>query len=82
MKQIKATTIADAKQEAKAYSAAHHGVYVTITACFGLFLSESKRLNVFAPSDSYIKCYWLNGVEKPFSEKQKIADQLATPIMS
>ena len=75
-------TIKSAKLAASKISEEHPGMYVTVFACFGLYLSCHKRLNVFAPSDSYIKSYWLNGKEKPFTRKQKIANDLATPTMS
>ena len=72
----------EAKQFAKEFSLKNKGQYVTLFACFGLFLNHSKRLNVFAPSDSLFGVYWLNGIEKPFTTKQKIADEQSTPTLS
>ena len=74
--------VESAKQEALKVSKEQPGMYVTICACFGLFVLTSKRLNVFAPTDSYIKSYWLNGKEKPFTDAQISADWNATPTMS
>ena len=71
----------DARRYALNFSKKNPGNYITLYACFGLFVHSHKRLNVFAPSDSYGKSYWLNGKEKNFSEKQVIADQNATPTM-
>jgi hypothetical protein len=78
---IQYNTVEDARAAALKTSQENPKMYVTIYACFGLFISCHKRLNVFAPTDSYIKSYWLNGTEKPFSQKQIIADQIATPTM-
>ena len=72
----------EAKQFGKEFSLKNKGQYVTLFACFGLFLNHSKRLNVFAPSDSLFGVYWLNGIEKPFTTKQKIADEQSTPTLS
>ena len=72
---------AEAKQFAKEYSLKNPGVYVTLFACFGIFLSTSKQLNVYEPSDSLFDVYWLNGKEKSFTTKQKIADERATPTL-
>ena len=71
-----------ARREALKVSKEKRGMYVTIHACFGLYVLASKRLHVFAPSDSYIKSYWLNGKEKPFSGAQITANWNATPTMS
>lgn len=71
----------EAKQFAKEFSLKNKGHYVTLYSCFGLFLNHSKRLNVFAPSDSLFGVYWLNGIEKPFTTKQKIADEKSTPTL-
>ena len=72
----------EAKQFAKEFSLKNKGQYVTLFACFGLFLNHSKRLNVYAPSDSLFGDYWLNGVEKSFTTRQKIADEQSTPTLS
>ena len=71
----------EAKQFAKEYSLKNPKVYVTLFSCFGIFLNTSKRLNVFAPSDSLFGVYWFNGKEKAFTTKQKIADEKATPTL-
>ena len=81
------TSLNDARAEALRISIAHPTLYVTIGSCFGWIVSTSKRLNVFAPSDyadpfGRTGTYWLKGVEKRFTEKQRIADQNATPMMS
>ena len=73
---------AEAKQFAKEYSLKNPGVYVTLFAAFGIFLNASKRLNVFAPSDSLFDVYWINGIEKSFTTKQKITDERATPTLN
>ena len=70
------------KDKAKQISLKNPGKYVTIAACFGIEYVVSKRLHVFAPSDSFVKSYWLNGIEKPFSNKQIIRDQILTPSMA
>lgn len=73
-----------ARAEAKEISRQHPGKYVTIRTCFGLFVSISDRLHVFAPSDAHaaFKFYYLNGIEKPFSKAQTIRDQNLTPTMN
>ena len=73
---------AEAKQFAKEFSLKNGGQYVTLFACFGLFLNHSKNLNVFAPSDSLFGVYWLNGIEKSFTTKQKRADEKAAPTLN
>ena len=55
------------------------GKYITLSSCFGIFLSIKPRLNIFDPSDSCVSWYALNGSVKQFSNKQKIADYNATP---
>lgn len=75
-----------ARKAALKLSGENPRAYVTITPAFGWMVTVSKRLNVFAPSDSTepfgrTGTYWLNGVEKPFTQKQKIADQNKTPLM-
>ena len=71
----------DAIEFAKKASIDNPGCYVTLYACFGIFVKIHKRLNVFAPSDSLFGIYWLNGKEKPFTAKQKIAAEKATPSL-
>jgi len=75
-------TIAEARAFAKATSAADPGTYYTYHACFGLYLAGARRLDVFAPTDTpyQLRYYYLSGREKPFSEAQVVADQLATPV--
>lgn len=72
-------TLPEAKRIAQAYSKEHPESYVTLFACFGLYLSATKRLHVNAPADSIGDCYWKAGIEKPFTESQRIQDQLHTP---
>ena len=79
---MQATTEPAAKREAVAISKKHPGKYVTIHNCFGLYAGLHSRLCVFAPSDSIADWYVLNGKLKPFTERQRIADQNASPTMS
>ena len=74
-------TAAEGRAFAKTLSIKNPGMYVTLYTCFGLYAHLSKRLHVFAPTDSYGPSYWLNGKERPFTENQRIADQNATPTM-
>ena len=74
-------TLREAKPVALQASRDNLGKYVTLRACFGLFVSISGRLHVFAPGDSIGGIYWLNGREKPFTQAQVIADQNATPAL-
>ena len=71
----------EAKQFALQQSLNNPDMYVTLFACFGIFCDIKKRLNVFAPSDSLFGVYWLNGKEKRFTTKQRIADEKATPTL-
>tara|TARA_A100001035_G_C27736162_1_gene479199 strand:+ start:176 stop:439 length:264 start_codon:yes stop_codon:yes gene_type:complete len=71
----------EAKQFALQQSLNNPDMYVTLFACFGIFCDMQKRLNVFAPSDSLFGVYWLNGKEKAFTTKQRIADEKATPTL-
>ena len=73
---------AEAKATALAASINNKGCYVTVYACFGLFMKVSKRLNTFDPSDSLFGVYWLNGKEKEFTTAQKTKDEQSTPCMS
>lgn len=77
-------SLKDARAAALKMSQENPKVYVTLFAMFALIIHTSKRLDVFQPSDSPRDCksYWLNGKEKPFSQKQVIACQNATPMMS
>lgn len=73
----------DARIEMKRISKQHPGKYCVPCACFGIFLHVLGKLHVNAPSDTPIglKFYYLNGVEKPFTEAQRIACQQATPAL-
>jgi len=75
-------TLDSAKQFARKYSEDNPGQYVTLFANFGIYISVSKRLGTFAPSDSIGGVYWFNGREKPFTSAQQVADQNATPTLS
>jgi len=82
MREIKAKSEDEAKTEAAQASKTNGGKYVTVTACFGLFICESERLHVFSPSDSAFGWYALNGKIKDFTDSQRIADQQATPALA
>ena len=76
----------DARKVALAASIADPSRYFYIHELFGWYVCAEKRLNVFAPSDGtsiwgHTGTYWKNGKEKPFTKRQRIADQNATPIM-
>ena len=75
-------TINEAKTEAMKLSEKNPGTYYTLYSCFGIFIQSSKRLHVFAPSDSCYPAYWHNGIEKPFSTAQIANDWANTPTMS
>lgn len=76
------TNATEARATALKLSRANPGMYVTIFSCFGAYCHMGKSLHVNAPTDSWGKSYWLNGVEKPFTSAQRLADDLATPTMS
>jgi len=68
-------------------SASDPSSYFWISNCFGWVINSGKRLPVNAPSDGshwsgMTASYWKGGKERNFSEKQRIADQNATPMMS
>ena len=63
-------------------SKANPGKYVTLYACFGLFVRLDDHLHVHAPTDSVGGSYWLNGRAHPFTDSQHGADQRATPALS
>jgi len=76
--------IDEARAFALAESKKNPTSYYLITSCFGWFVESASRLRVQSPSDAthfsgQTGTYWKNGKEKPFTEKQKIADELATP---
>ena len=71
----------EAVKFAKEASIENPDCYVTLFSCFGIFVKIHKRLNVFGPSDSLFGIYWLNGKEKTFTAKQKIAAEKATPSL-
>ena len=68
--------------EAIALSVANPGKYVTVINLFGPFASVDNRLNVFAPTDSAVDEYFLNGKTKKFTAAQRTADSVATPQLS
>ena len=82
MIEMKAKTEAAAKKEAVKRSESNGGKYVLVISCFGAFMVEHKRLNVFAPTDSCFGWYALNGKVKNFTGAQVVADQIATPAMA
>lgn len=82
MTKLTARNEAEAKSEAIQLSNENPGMYITITATFGLYASLAKRLHTFAPSDSVFAWYVLNGTIRQFSSAQRIADQNATPKRS
>ena len=70
-----------------AASTADPSSYFWISNCFGWVINSANRLPVHAPSDGshwsgMTTSYWKGGKERNFSEKQRIADQNATPMMS
>lgn len=71
-----------AKQFARKLSVENPGKYVLLIACFGIFATMHTRLNVYAPSDSCIDTYWLNGKAHKFTKRQRVADQNATPTLT
>ena len=79
-------TIQEAKDFAQKLSAKNPSKYITLYSCFGLFAEISDRLHIHTPSGSsnpFLNTgYWLNGKERPFTEKQRIADQNATPTLT
>lgn len=79
-------TIQEAKDFAQKLSAKNPSKYITLYSCFGLFAEINDRLHIHAPSDSGSPLlntgYWLKGKERPFTEKQSIADQNATPTLT
>ena len=74
-------TVSEAVKDAIKLSKANPKLYYTLYDCFGIFIAEHKRLNIFAPTDSFYKAYFKGGKEKLFTEAQRIADQNATPFM-
>jgi len=82
MKEMKARTEQAAREEARKHSEGNGGAYVLVTACFGLFMEDRKRLGVHAPSDSVFGWYAHKGRVKSFTDAQQIADQNATPVLS
>jgi len=59
----------------------HPNQYVIVVAAFGLYTAVSKRLNIFAPDESYFSWYVRNGKVRQFTTKQKISAQNATPTL-
>jgi|TARA_Y100000310_G_C20040279_1_gene515837 hypothetical protein len=78
-------TLKEAKDFCKELSIKNPKKYINLFANFGLYAEISNRLNIHAPSSSgspFLNTgYWLNGKEKPFTEKQIITDQNATPTL-
>ena len=72
-------TIDQARKFAADLSKENPGQYVTLSACFGIFATVSKKLHVHSPTDSVGDSYWLNGQEKKFTDSQAAADYRATP---
>lgn len=75
-------TLDHIKRQARDYSIAHPGMYVIVVDAFGPFIVARPRFGVYTPTDTPLDCYWLNGREKKFTQRQIIADQLATPTLS
>jgi len=71
----------EAKENARKASIDNKGKYITLYACFGIYMQISKRFNVHDPSDSLFGAYWLNGKEKAFTDAQIIRDEQATPSL-
>ena len=75
-------TLKDAKQEALRLSKRNPKLYYILYSQWGIYISTgTKRLHVFATSDSYGNTYWHGGKEKHFTSAQKIEDQNRTPTM-
>ncbi|KKM97135.1 hypothetical protein LCGC14_1171040 [marine sediment metagenome] len=72
-------TLDQAREFAADLSRKNPGQYVTLSACFGIFATLSKRLHVHSPTDSVGDSYWLNGQERKYTDGQKGADYRATP---
>jgi hypothetical protein len=80
-------TIDEARAAALAASQDDASRYFWIENCFGWFVNSANRLAIHTPSyasdwSGKTGSYWKNGKERNFSEKQRIADQNATPTMS
>ena len=67
----------EAKENARKASIDNKGKYITLNACFGIYMQISKRFNVHDPSDSLYGAYWLNGKEKACTDAQIIRDEQA-----
>lgn len=75
-------TTQEFQMKALAISKANPGKYIIANTIFMHgYVHVKDRLHVFDPSDAHhgMRWYILNGKIKPFSEKQKLADQNATP---
>lgn len=77
-------SVAECKRIAEQASKENPGQYFTVQQwTFGNgAVMQSKRLHVHAPSDSFVKGYWLNGNFKTFTERQQAADWNATPTLT
>jgi hypothetical protein len=81
------TTLSEARDAALRESEAAPSLYFWIYDCFGWAIDSAQRLPVYAPSDGThwsgrTGSYWKAGKERDFSDKQRIADQNATPTLS
>ena len=81
------TTLGEARNAALRESEAAPSLYFWVSNCFGWVIDSAQRLPVHAPSDGSHwngagGSYWKGGKERDFSEKQRIADQNATPTLS
>mgnify|MGYP003132413204 FL=1 len=81
MYKVPARNKTEATKFAIELSKKHKDKYITLYACFGIFANISKRLHIFAPSDSLFNSYFLNGKQKYFTTAQKISDEKATPAL-
>ncbi len=72
-------TLDQARKFAADLSKKSPGQYVTLSACFGIVATVSKRLHVHSPTDSVGDSYWLNGKECKYTDAQVGADYRATP---
>ena len=82
-------TLERIERDAAAFSLKHPGMYVTLFQDFGpVRFWPHRRLNVHTPTDGPCwipndrRAYWKNGKKRLFTDRQKIADQNATPTLS
>ena len=79
MIELNATNEQDTREEAIKLSRQNPSRYIVVFSCFGLFASIKERLHTFEPSGSAFDWYVLNGKIRTFTDRQRIADQNATP---